>query len=297
MLAAVALGLAQAQGSEPITLTCTFYINFLNEYICRLERIEVLNETLEVVITGDHLTNRTDADVSAVLIRNSSTPFMIQQIFLTFPNILELDIQGSNLQSIIIPESVQLVGLVLSRNNISRIVNETFAGQSRLQFITAIDAGIQEIEEDAFLGLESLKSLVLIDNRISELTQQTLSPLVNVARLDFERNLLTQIGNIFTTNLNLTNLYLEYNQINEISPIFVQHIQNSLETINLRGNHCVDRYFTFNLEMELVIFNNLMTPCFNNFVGEIPKTRQITLEFQGPLSLFDAFGNIIARVN
>jgi BspA type Leucine rich repeat region (6 copies) len=287
---------AKAQNSS--SFNCTFSVNFFDEYVCTLVDIEVLDPLQNVTFGGEHLANRTNQDVGAVRIRNSNTPFMIQQIFATFPNVFELDIQDSRLESINIPNSIQLEVLVLTNNNISRIVNGTFSGQSRLTFLNAVNAGIQVIEDDAFLGLESLVSLVLIRNNVSELSSNTLAPLINARRIDFERNSLTRIGDIFANSANLTNLYLEFNQINEISPRVLSGIGNSLSTFNLRGNQCIDRYFTFDEEIELILFNNLLSSCFINFNGgEVSETRRIILEFQGPLALFDEFGNIIARVN
>lgn len=50
-------------------------------------------------------------------------------------------------------------------------------------------------------------------------------------------------------------------------------------------------------EQGLIVLNNALTLCIDNFRGERRETRRITLEFQGPLALFDEFGNILARIN
>jgi Leucine-rich repeat (LRR) protein len=152
---------------------------------------------------------------------------------------------------------------------------------------------IEEIEEDVFVELESLTSLVLLRNNIFELTTRTFTfnPLVNVVRIDLERNLLTRNDDIFCANRNLTSLYLEYNQINEIPPHFTSFIKSSLATLNLRGNQCVDRSFLFSSEIDLVLLHNSLRSCFNNFVGKVSKTRRIALEFQGPLVIYDEFEN------
>jgi hypothetical protein len=286
---------ASAQGN--ITLNCTFSVNWITDYVCRLTDIEVLDPSQQIIFTGEHVGNRTNEDVTVVEIRNSNTPFMIPQIFTTFPSIIELDIQFSNLQSINIPDSVQLESLILSHNNISRINNGTFRAQNRLRVFNAIEAGIHVIEDDAFVGLESLTALVFIRNNVSELTTRTLAPLVNALRIDFERNQLTRIDNIFSMNTNLTYVYLEFNQITEISPLLARNLVNTTGSINLRGNQCIDRYFTFEDELELILFNNAARGCFDNFQEVRSETRRITLEFQGPIALFDEFGNIIARVN
>jgi hypothetical protein len=291
LLAAVSSGSAQT-----VTFNCTFTVNFYDEYICRLTEIQATNPNLQYAFTGNHVANRTNADVDVVQIRNSNSPFVIQQMFTTFPNMLELDIQGSNLQSINISDNVQLEWLILSYNNISRINNGTFRNQRSLQYFTAIEAGIFTLEEDAFVGLENLESLVLIRNNVSEILPRTLNPLVNVERIDFERNNLTRLGNILTMNRNVSVLYFEYNQINEVSPTLLHNIEN-INYLNMFGNRCVSRSFFLDDEFEWILMNNLLSPCFLNFNGRGPEPRRITLEFNGPLALFDEFGNIIARVN
>lgn len=290
-------GLTSAVAQNPVAFNCTFSVNWYNEYVCRLTGIEVLNRSQQVTFGGEHLDNRTNANVDVVEIRDSNTPFIIPQIFTTFPNIVELEVITSNVQAIEIPDNIQLIELTLSGNNISRIVNETFINQTRLQFFTAVNSGIREIEENAFVGLSSLRGLVLINNNITELAPRTLTPLISAVRIDFERNELTRVEDVFSSCTNLTYLYLEYNQINEISPFFASVTQDSLYSVNLSGNQCVDRFFFFEDEIELIVLNNALSPCFRNFNGNDTETRRITLEFQGPLALFDEFGNIIARVN
>jgi Leucine rich repeat len=290
------LAAVSSASSQTVTFNCTFSVNFYDEYICRLTEIEATNPNLQYAFTGNHLPNRTNADVDVVQIRSSNTPFVIQQMFTSFPNMVELDIQGSNLQSINISDNVQLEWLTLSYNNISRINNGTFRNQRSLRFFTAIEAGIFTLEEDAFVGLESLVYLSLIDNNVSEILPRTFNPLVNLERIFFDRNKLTRLGDIFSMNKNITVLRFEDNQINEISPTLLHNIQN-FYFMNLFGNRCISRYFFLDDEFEWILMNNLLGPCFVNFNGGVPEPRRITLEFNGPLALFDEFGNIIARVN
>jgi hypothetical protein len=184
----------------------------------------------------------------------------------------------------------------LSYNNLSRVTNGTFRNQRSLRFFTANKAGISTLEEDAFVGLESLVYLSLIDNNVSEILPRTFNPLVSLERIFFDRNNLTRLGDIFTMNRNITVLRFEDNQINEIAPTLLHNIEN-FYFMNLFGNRCISRYFFLDSEFEWILMNNLLSPCFENFIGGVPKPRRITLEFNGPLALFDEFGNIIARVN
>lgn len=289
---------SSAAAQESITLNCQFLTTVFGEYTCRLLGIEVLDPAQEVIVGGEHVEGQTNDDVQVVQIRNSNTPFVIPQLFAAFPNVLELDIQNSNLQVLSIPAGIQLEYLTLYRNNISRIENGTFIGQSGLEFIEAMDNRIEVIEEDAFLGLEGLLGLMLIGNRIRALAPRTFHPLENLIFIDLERNLIERIEDgTFAENPELLSIYLEFNQINAVSPTFTAGFGINMEYVNLQGNRCINRPFALRDPIDLILLNNALNPCFNNFIGETPQTRRITLEFQGPLSLFDEFGNIIARVN
>jgi Leucine rich repeat len=258
--------------------------------------IEVLNSTQEVIVGGEHVTGRTNEDVNVVQIRNSNTPFIIPQIFAAFPNVYEIDVQNSNLQVLRIPEGIQLEYLTLYRNNISRIENGTFIGQSQLEFIEAMDNRIEVIEEGALEGLENLFGLTLIGNRISVLAPRVFYPLVNVVYIDLERNLIERIeDDTFAENPELITLYLEFNQINAVSTTFTSGFSKNMQSVNLAGNRCINRAFALREPIDLILLNNALNSCFNNFVGEVPEIRRVTLEFQGRLQLFDEFGNVIAR--
>lgn len=283
--------------SETTFLSCTFVPSVL--YTCKLNSIELLNTTRRVVIHGDHLDGKTDDDVEVVHVLNSNTPFMIPQIFTTFPNVQDLGWVYSNLESINIPDTVQLKKLTLTGNNITRINRGNLNNQLELFYLSLIDNQIEEIDKNAFVGLEKLRTVNLMYNRLSEIANETFHPLVGLNYIDFEHNLLTRIDeDLFSQNRNLSSIYLEFNRINKISPRFLSGIVDNLRFINLEGNDCINRAFDVKDEIGEIVMNNALHACFNNFYGgEVSETRRITLEFQGTLSLFDEFGNIIARVN
>lgn len=84
---------AASSVAQDITLTCNFAI-FFDEYFCTLGGIEVLDPEANVIITGNHFEDLTNEDVEVVRIVASNTPFIINQIFEAFPNLLELNIDN-----------------------------------------------------------------------------------------------------------------------------------------------------------------------------------------------------------
>lgn len=285
--------------SQDVELQCD-YVLFFGEYICFLNGIEVLDPSANVIFTGQHIGDRTNDDVEIVQIDNSNTPFVIPQIFTTFPFLIDLTVQESNLQSINIPDSIQLVWLYLYGNNISTIESSDVTGlvsQRSLNYLYITSSLVQNIDENAFVGLENVTALVLINNNITEIRNGTLAPLVNVRRIDFERNSLSRIEeDTFAWNRNVQSIYLEFNQINAVSPRFLVSQRDSfLNYVNLRGNECVDELYFVNEETGLIRMNNELRGCFNNFLGEVSELRRVIMEFVGHITIIDEFGNIIAR--
>lgn len=285
--------------SQDIELQCEYAL-FFGEYICYLIDIEVLNPSANVTITGQHIGDRTNDDVDMVDIISSNTPFMIPQIFTTFPNIMDLAIENSNLQSINIPENVQLVWIFLFENNISRIDAGTVTGlanQRRLNFLYLPSNLIQDVDEDAFVGLGNLSALVLLDNQITQIKNRTLAPLINAVRIDYELNLLTIIEeDTFAWNSNIQSIGLHNNQIIAISPKFLaSQRESSLSIISLDNNNCINETFSVESEDGWIFLNNELRDCFHNFIGEVSEVRRVIMEFVGNITIIDEFGNIIAR--
>lgn len=282
--------------SQDLILECDFFESW--QYECEFNHITVEDPTQNIIIGGTHLEGRTDDDVRIVWIRNSNTPFMIQQIFTTFPNLDELYIHNSSLASINIPESAQLSEVYLDNNNITRIQNGAFGSQSNLWYLNLRENNIQEIEEDAFLGLSALETLNLIGNHIETLAPRTLHPLTNLTVLDFERNSFTSINDEwFSQNSRIRILFLEFNQIDEVSPRFFGRFDN-LEHVDFSGNVCVNRnfYIENDDDFSVIGLHNALRRCYNNFVGEVSEMRRVTFEFVGSMRLFDEFGNLVANV-
>jgi Leucine-rich repeat (LRR) protein len=279
-------------------LTCEFEFNYDNEYTCNLFAIEVTNPTHQVTFAGEHVQGQTNANVRSVKIRASNTPFIIPQIFTTFPNIIELFIHNSKLQSISIPDSIQLQRIDIHRNNISRIVNGTFSGQTQLRSLRVSSSMVEAIEASAFTGAINLTHVDLSFNRLTEIIPPTFQSLSNLVHCDLKDNQLTTIRlRMFGHNPNMETLLLENNRINDTCINFTKVLSRNMVFLNLSNNVCVNRSFQLGDELGMIALNNALNPCFNNFKNEVPEIRRVTLEFRGPIALYDEFGNIIARVN
>lgn len=260
--------------------------------MCSLQRITVLDSSVNVTFNGTHTDNRTDADVDLVEIYSSNTPFIIHQLFTTFPNLRILNIYDSNLATIVIPPEAQLLQLVIQGNNISKIESSSFRNQTQLRYFYITNSGVADIDEDAFEDMHAAEAFSLWNNKIQKLTPRTLAPLINAVRINLQNNLLSIIDeDIFLQNTNLEELYLGHNQIDQIHQRSFVNLRNSLSYLDLTGNKCVSQTFYLRSDQDWTSMNSSLERCFRS----TPVQRNITMEFSGPMTIFDEFGNIIAK--
>lgn len=270
---------------------------YATDYACILTNVVVTDEAREVTFSGNHLGGRTNDDVTIVHVLNSMTPFMVRQIFRTFPNTIELSYESSKLQTINVPSTVQLDRLILYGNNITVIENSRFRGQTRLESIRAIGNNIQTIEENAFEGLSRLKSLTLIENEIRTLARKTFHTLTSLESLDLMGNSITRLdADHFSMNRNLRVLYLVANQINAISRNFADSLRTTLNYINLSSNSCIDRAFFLDSESDWFLMTQALQLCFNNHDKTSGSRQRISFVFEGDLDILDEFGNVITQI-
>lgn len=303
MLLLAAVAVKSQDGLPDYPVQCNFRNNF-NGYSCRLENVELMFPNVNVVFEGEHLDGRTDADVREVEILDSMVTFIIPSMFTQFRNLEFLDIYRTSLSYLQFPNvTTNLREIYIVGGMINRIENSTFVNSPSLERLIIRESGVTEIEESAFEGLENLRFLSLIGNHIQRVPQRALHDIPNAYWIDFERNNLTRVeASSFAESRNLTNLYLEHNQIVEIEGTFTEAFRERIFLINVYDNLCADRSFTFSndeqvRQSEFTWFSMVMSQCYNNFAAGPNGLRRVTLQLDGPMSFFDAFGNLVLRVN
>lgn len=283
--------------AQDYEIECNFIFSTFYGYGCRLTGIEVIFPNLNIVFTGNHTGGRNNVNVTYVEILDSMTPYIIQSIFTTFVNIERLEILRSGISRLEFPETNQLREFVASDGLLGVLRNGTFAGQSNLEVIRLTNCNVTQIEDDAFLGLTRLNRVSLIRNRLTTVPPLAFYRTPAIRVIDFERNNLTRVESApFRNNTQLTQLFLEYNQITQIEGDFTRAFRDTLTYVNLSGNVCIDRSFNLNSEADFRFFKMVLQNCFANFIGP-DGWKRVTLELRGPMSLFDEFGNLVARVN
>lgn len=287
-------------------INCNFVI-WNNRYACIIDRVTVPdNQNLVFTIGGNHLPNRSNSDVLEVDITVSDIPFIITEIFTTFPNVIIFAIRRGNqsgllrIQSGAFANAKNLIVLLINNNrNFREIQANAFSGASNLQTLDLSENQIQSIHETAFHGLGSVIRLFLEMNNISELHPNTFRDVTSLRTLHLFRNQLETIdGRLLQNQRSIQILTFDNNRINAIGRNFLDELPILFE-LSLRDNVCVNRnWLTTNHSFDEI--RRDLEPCFENSV-EVPETpegelRRFVLELRGPLSLRFENGTEIVRV-
>lgn len=292
-------GFSSAQ--NPVEIECDFFSTIYDDYVCLIYQQNATDRNASYVFVGDHEEGKTNADVVAVGVFFSNMTFIIPEIYTSFPNITELDIEFTGLTEIDpIPATVNLEFFICYRNDLSTIANETFATQnSSLIYLEMMDNGITTLEEDAFVGGSQVVVLYLLFNRINTPPTRTFWPLTTVGLIDIEANNFQRIHHtLFLQNNELEIVFMENNNISAVSPQFTFGFRDTMFAIVMYRNECIDRAFILEEDIVIAFMHSSLQGCYNNFTNADPNAnRTITLEFRGPLRLFDDFGNLILVSN
>jgi hypothetical protein len=178
--------------AEDIEVNCRF--GELNDvYTCNVMFVTIPdNLDANFIITGNHLTGRTNANVDRINILASNIPFIIPQLFTEFPNVKIFDnLSGSLLRiqsnAFANARNLRVVNIAGSRN-FNTIEENAFAGAKNLLDLHLSSNGIQTIHENAFASLDSLKTLEMHGNQIRELPVNLFSPLRSLELVDLFLN-------------------------------------------------------------------------------------------------------------
>lgn len=292
--------------AQDVDLNCNFVI-VTNNYTCELRGVTIADdENANFVIGGQHLTGMSNADVHRVDILSSSTPFIISQIFTTFPNLEQFWIRGgvglTRIQANAFANATNLRLIEIAGNNQLRIIHaNAFTGASNVEILRLFSNRIETIHETAFSELSSLRSLELESNRIQSLHHFVFRSLASLEELMLSDNLMESIdGRTLANNGQITRLDFSRNRVNALGRTFLDSLTR-LQTLNTLGNLCASNFWIVDgFFVTMDILRAALGNCFANFVEPPPEpeddVKKFTLELRGSLIIRDENGNEIIRL-
>lgn len=287
--------------TQTVNINCQF-VDVNGFYSCQLSGVTISdNENQNVVIGGEHIFGRNNAFVNRVEIIDANIPFIIIQIFTTFPNIVVLQISNGGLTRFQFgafrnAENLRFMGI--RNNQISRINANAFEGAWNLQTVDIVSCQVTSIDEAAFNNLSGLTTLSLSENQIQQLPVNIFSSLPTLSSLFLTSNRLESLdGRLLSNNLAMRFIDLENNQINAIQRNFFTNL-TQLNFFNLLRNRCASNFWVVNGgSVTVKTIKKGLTTCFDNFAETPePELRRFILEVRGPFSLRFENGTEIVQV-
>lgn len=295
---------SSAQEPREVRLNCSFEefpIYEFVQYACVLRFIDFdfSNPFYYITINGEHMTGRTNDDVLNLIIQQSDTNVIPANIFQVFPNIQYIEAFRSGISSLTATSltfAARLRGLFLNYNQIPALNGSPFWGRNGVTHLNLYANAIETIGPNYFFGLTGLRYLSLGGNNLRTLAPEVLAPLVNLRHFLASGNQLESLsGRTFATNRVIQIIALEYNNITSFGPNVFGGLV-SLEYIGLSGNTCVDEYFEFDGRVNIEAVNEALETCFDNFIPEPPRQRQLLFELRGNMTFFDEYNREILDV-
>ena len=162
-------------------------------YACTIEDFTYNDQNEIINVLGDHLTDKTDADVQVIriIISSFSVKTVPSQLFKIFPNMEEVFMEAVGLETIHVGDfngAEKLKLLHMSYNNLQSIESGSFLDSPNLEIVNLEGNRFVQIQEGAFEGANNIKEINLEGNRLTSLgTFFKDCPLLEVLHLSSHR--------------------------------------------------------------------------------------------------------------
>ena len=159
--------------------------------------------------------------------------------------------------------------LNLAKNKLSDIETDSFDSVPNLEELDLTENNLTEVDESLFQRLRRLRSLYLGNNELRKLHPNTFLYLPSLQNISLEGNEIQEIDpHVFSQNPDIENIWLNDNNIKTLETKTFKDLKK-LDFLDLRGNECVNKYFT---RKELPDLKYQLISCIKNDI----KTENIS---------------------
>lgn len=292
---------SSAQEAE-VTVTCNFIFTQQTVYTCSLSSLVIADEADQTFIfdVSGHLEGRTNDDVMKIEVFGGDVPFIVAELFETFPNVRFYTTSFAGLrriQSNAFADAGNLETFISFTNPLVVIEPNAFLGAEKLTMLDFDTNEIEKIAENAFDGLTALEILNLSSNKIYFLYYNTFSKVNHLTYILLSDNQIETLdGRLFSENPLLRDVSFYGNQINAIDSNFFDGLDQLLQ-FDMRFNICADANWVITGETTIDTVRQGLQSCFDNAATPPPDdVRKFVLELRGSLILRDEDGNEVLRL-
>lgn len=259
--------LATFANAQTANIICDFQAT--PSYTCALRGLQFPdNPALNFGISGSHLPGRTNADVVSVVIQDSQTPFIINELFAVFPNVDALTITSSGLTRI---QPNAFVGggnlreVTITNNPLTSLGPHSFFGALGIFTLNLQNNQLTNVDVDALYGLHGLHNILLSNNQLTRLPADVFLWRGNLRRIYLNNNRLDRLpGTLFEPARLVNEILLSNNDINAVGRNLINGL-SSLARFEILNNGCVSRSWGVgdsNINQQIV---EALDGCFQNY--------------------------------
>lgn len=233
------------------------------------------------ITTPSTLLNPVNENVTLLLLGNSeNVEYLPQDISAAFPNLIAIDASGCSVKTIGKPNFVglsKLRGIILNRNQLERIDEDSFDDTADLSDINLDDNKLVDLPSKLFATVKTLDVFRIKNNQLQSIDADLFQSSKLVALLQFTDNKLKTLpSGIFDGLTELRQLWLNGNEIEDLPPHIFDDC-NSLIDLDLSRN-------------KIKIINN-------NWLAKLIPLQEVSfsrnpLEFID-LTIFDSNANLV----
>lgn len=207
---------------------CKFVIYDPHSYGCKIEYTTIPSEVTAETFVGEHIGNRTNDDVTSVVIIDSVCKKLPNGLGEVFKNLLVLNINP---------------GWECHRFMFRELTKENLKQFPKLECLLLWHSEFKNLPKDLFEFNKNLKAIWLNQNHIQSIEFGLLDELQDLEELYMGGNKIEFIpGNLFKFNKKIKKINFCGNKIKFIGPEFLDGLEE-LEYVSLAANLCInDKY-------------------------------------------------------
>ena len=257
----------------PLELPCEFSFTKETGYTCRVTNFVNLENNVNVSkITGQHLNNFQDSDVTYLSFWNLTIDYLPENITNHLTSLKTLQVKNCGLKFLTCSANfINLKRLYLGFNEIKNIPKMYFWNFCRLEVLSLFNNLITSIPPMAFRDLINLKYLSLNSNRLKSIDSKLFENCENLEVVDLSSNQMEIIReDLFANQKNLRKIFMQNNKLKAIDSSFLTQVNfSSLVIADFSKNSCID--FRFERSEEFFSY-------FEKFQKVFAKNCQLFIE-------------------
>lgn len=279
---------------------CTSFNDKNHGFGCELKNVKPDQEDLEINVMAKDETNKTEADVVWVQIRDSQfdndLPKGVFEKFVNMEKMMILSSKGfENLDVTYFDKKITLI--LMKNTDLETLGENCFNGLNSLKILSLNYNKVRKIHKLALRDLVSVEKIEMVYNNIETLDDELFANNVNLKLVLLYNNQLKAISaQLFSKNTNLESLQLQNNQISQIEKGFYAGL-SKLTRADFGSNVCISETILLTRFIQWSSHQSKFKDCYNNF-ALMKSTNAVIDKVQGRIdSLETQVADTVERVN